>query len=239
MKHTIIKLGGSVLTDKSQEQTIRQEAIKELMTVINNYKREEGEKIWLFHGGGSMAHFAAQRWQKSGDMTEFKAAAKGMTQLNSCIQKLLKKEFSYHPAREFWDLPHSTWLQHQLTPSIFLGHGDAVTVRGKQMIVSTEDQISSLVTCLGDTPKRVLFLTDTAGVLDNKGKTISSLRADKIPKLKPTKGADVTGSMAGKLNAAFALLSPTTRITIASGLDAQNLSDWLESTDVAGTVLQS
>ncbi|MHB8562233.1 MAG: amino acid kinase family protein, partial [Thermoplasmataceae archaeon] len=54
----IIKLGGSVITDKSRYRTFRREITKKIIDVISEFE----EELILVHGGGSFGHIMAKRY---------------------------------------------------------------------------------------------------------------------------------------------------------------------------------
>jgi isopentenyl phosphate kinase len=57
----LIKLGGSLITEKSGEETPRQEVIDRLAREVAALAAELPERIILGHGSGSFGHVAAQR----------------------------------------------------------------------------------------------------------------------------------------------------------------------------------
>ena len=59
----IVKLGGSVITDKSRYRTFRREITKEIIDVISEFE----EELILVHGGGSFGHIMAKRYGFPGD----------------------------------------------------------------------------------------------------------------------------------------------------------------------------
>lgn len=54
----ILKIGGSILTDKSQELKARPDVILRLAMEIS----ERPEGLVLVHGAGSFGHIPAKRW---------------------------------------------------------------------------------------------------------------------------------------------------------------------------------
>ncbi len=237
MKHTIIKLGGSVITDKGKLKTLKTSILQDLIEVINQYPSEKEEKIWLFHGAGSFGHISAQKWNKTKNDEYFYKAAAEVSALNTTIQTLLKIDFEAISGRHFWDKPHQQWQASSEKSNVFLGHGDAVEIKDKKEIVSADTQITSLAEYFTSEPKRILFLGDTDGVLDTNKKTISELSTDTLPVFFDNQKADVTGSMAKKLEQAFSVLNNQTNITLSSGKNPQNLRRWLRGETILGTQL--
>lgn len=58
----MIKLGGSLITDKNKPYTIRRNVLKRILGEISSLKKE-GYKILLGHGGGSFPHVSASRYK--------------------------------------------------------------------------------------------------------------------------------------------------------------------------------
>ncbi len=58
-KPTILKIGGSVITDKSGELAAKTEDINRIAEEI---KRAEVDNLVIVHGGGSFGHPTAQKW---------------------------------------------------------------------------------------------------------------------------------------------------------------------------------
>jgi isopentenyl phosphate kinase len=55
----ILKLGGSIITDKTKECTFKQEIVNKLAKEIKKAKKE----IIIVHGAGSYGHILAEKYQ--------------------------------------------------------------------------------------------------------------------------------------------------------------------------------
>ena len=61
---TLIKLGGSIITDKSQSDTLRPEILADLISQIAAARlRSPNEQFLIAHGQGSFAHFPAHKYE--------------------------------------------------------------------------------------------------------------------------------------------------------------------------------
>jgi isopentenyl phosphate kinase len=63
MKLSLIKLGGSLITDKARPFTVREKTLQRLSQEIADASKEHEHQIILGHGGGSYPHHPAQRYQ--------------------------------------------------------------------------------------------------------------------------------------------------------------------------------
>lgn len=60
----LIKLGGSVITDKSTPQTLRQQILNNLIAEISDYRTQNPDTLLIVgHGQGSFAHIPAKKYQ--------------------------------------------------------------------------------------------------------------------------------------------------------------------------------
>ena len=57
----VIKLGGGLITDKTQLKTIRENRIKAVCEVLSEII-ENGDSVILVHGAGSFGHLEAKKW---------------------------------------------------------------------------------------------------------------------------------------------------------------------------------
>ena len=57
----VIKLGGGLITDKTQLKTIRENEIKAVCEVLSDIL-ENGNSVILVHGAGSFGHLEAKKW---------------------------------------------------------------------------------------------------------------------------------------------------------------------------------
>ena len=67
VKPTVLKLGGSVITDKEKPLTPNLEAIERLATEIS---RAKVSSLILVHGGGSFGHPVAERHSIAGGFVD-------------------------------------------------------------------------------------------------------------------------------------------------------------------------
>jgi len=215
----IIKLGGSVITDKSKECTFKQKIMDSLSEQI---KKADKEAI-IIHGAGSFGHILAKKYglnqgyKRLEQIKGFSETHEKVQTLNSLVLKSLQK--AGIPAVSI--SPHSTiklnnhklekmnfqifeeYLKQKFTPVTF---GDVVL-----------DKILGFSICSGDIlvhslakhfkPEKVIFVIDEDGLytsnpkIDKKAKLIEKTTIKELENLttKLDEHADVTGGMKGKI----------------------------------------
>jgi isopentenyl phosphate kinase len=249
MSLIFLKLGGSLITDKTRPYTPRPEKLKILAAEIASALKKDADlHLVLGHGSGSFGHAVASRYNTrlgvSGD-----AAWRGFaevwyqaSELNRIVLKALIQAglptVTLSPAASItahdgaiykWDLfPIQAALSNKLLPVI---HGDVVfdEVRGGT-ILSTEDLFAGLAHHL--CPQRILLAGLEAGVYAdfpaNKELlpefTPGSL-AQHASGLGAATGTDVTGGMLSKVTGMLSLVEqiPDLEVLIFSGEQSGNL----------------
>ncbi len=250
MSLCFLKLGGSLITDKTRPYTARLDKLDDLAAEIAGYATENPDmQLVLGHGSGSFGHAAASRYGTRKGVSGHEAwhgFAEVWFQastLNRLVVDALHRVglpvVTFSPAASVtarggkvsvWDYrPIQTALKNGLLPVI---HGDVVfdEILGGT-ILSTEDLFEHLAHQLH--PQHILLAGMEAGVwADFPARThlldeitpAGLLR--QAPGLRGTAGTDVTGGMHTKVTGMLALLEqiPDIEILIFSGEQAGNLS---------------
>lgn len=224
-KLLIIKLGGSIITDKnSPTPKPNQTKINALSKKVSTFYNE-GNQIILVHGAGSFGHpivkkYHLQKGMKTPEQKHaFKETQRSMNKLNNIIVKSLHK--LKLPATTF--VPHSfikqssgelipfdvKLIKERLTAEkIPVLYGDAVEDIKIGCSVLSGDTI---VTYLANKLKadRVIFFSDVEGVFDKDPKRYPDAKLIKevtdknlktiLKGLSSSDRADVTGEMKGKI----------------------------------------
>lgn len=225
MKNLIlIKLGGSVITDKSKPFTARREIIRKLGKEIFKLKNKNTDLI-IGHGAGSFAHVPAAKYQTQKGLINKKSIWGLSLTADAAIQidRIVVKELlslkipiaSFAPLSFIYQGKIITdhikkALEIGITPIIY---GDVVmnTKQGFE-IYSGEKTLDILAVKLSKHYKKIIIIyyTDTNGVYDNKGKTvplITSMNFKKIRKFIEGSGnTDVTGGMIHKVEESLSLV---------------------------------
>jgi len=243
-----LKLGGSLITDKTRPYTPRLDTLEKLAIQIAAAWQENANlRLILGHGSGSFGHQAASQFGTrrgvfgSGAWRGFAEVWYQASELNRLVVEALRSvslpaltlaPVSAVTARDgqvtAWDLaPLKAALANGLLPIL---HGDVVFDEGRGgTILSTEDLFAHLARLLQ--PKRILLAGLEAGVWkDFPARThlITELTpntfAQQAPELKRSTGADVTGGMQSKVTEMLALVEqvPGLEVLIFSGEEPGN-----------------
>lgn len=253
MNLAFLKLGGSLITDKSRPYTVRTDKLdalaQEIAVVFKAYPRLQ---LVLGHGSGSFGHAAASQYGTRNGVSGEQAWA-GFTEVwfqASTLNRLVVEALhgaglpvvTFSPAASVtaragkvtaWDThPIRAALANGLLPVI---HGDVVfdEVLGGT-ILSTENLFEHLAQQLH--PQRILLAGMEAGVWADFPKRSHLLAeitpesfSQQAPGLSGTNGTDVTGGMHTKVTGMLALVEKTAglEILIFSGEKAGNLQSAL------------
>ena len=238
-----LKLGGSLITDKTRVEHARPRVIRRLAREIKSALEARPDlRLVLGHGSGSFGHVAAKKYgtrdgvkDQSGwiGLTEVAAAA---ARLNQIVTDIFIAEgvpvISLPPSAsarcEDGRLIHldtsglHSALRHGLVPLV---QGDAAwdSVRGAT-IVSTEDVFIYLAAEIE--PTKILLAGEVAGVYNSAvmtGEVIKMITPASINEyaaaLGGSHGTDVTGGMIGKVRQMIDLVRqhPAIEVRIFSG----------------------
>jgi len=209
---TVLKLGGSVVTDKEREGTLDEAGLAGAADAV---AAASGDLV-LVHGGGSFAHPRAEAHGVTDtDGTEDAAAVTdihaAMTDLSDAVVGALQeREVPALPVATLpvasrdadADLSLPAGAVERMLGEGFLPvvHADPVVQAGAgATILSGDEIVVSLARSLG--ADRVGLCSEVPGVLDADGAVIDRVDAwdDVAGALGGSAGTDVTGGMAGKV----------------------------------------
>lgn len=256
-----LKLGGSLITDKTQVETVRTAVLRRVATEISAALTMQPKmRLLLGHGSGSFGHVAAAKYAtRTGVTTEeqwrgFAEVSTAAAKLNALVRDVLLNagvgtvSFGAHSSAECHDntiislahQPIEAALNANLVPLVY---GDATfdRVRGGT-IVSTEEIMSYLATHLQ--PRWLLLAGETDGVYDLDGVTIPQIRRDNLDEIRAalggSRGTDVTGGMLSKVLSMLDLVAahPSLSVRIFSGLrEGAIQSALIDPESVEGTTI--
>ncbi|MGQ9553541.1 MAG: isopentenyl phosphate kinase [Anaerolineae bacterium] len=239
-----VKLGGSLITDKSKPMTARQEVIDRCAREIA-VAFSAGVKLLLGHGSGSYGHHLASRYgtqqgvHGAAGWEAFARVAQVARELNRLVVAALLAEglpaVALPPsasararAGQLLCLEHGVaqqLLQAGALPVVF---GDvALDEEWGGTIISTEQVFAYLASYLR--PERIVLAGEVDGVCDRAPSEDewarvyplinSSNYQDVLQHLGQARGADVTGGMADKVRRMYelAVQQPGLRVHIVNG----------------------
>ena len=228
---TILKLGGSVITEKDRAETLDGAALDRASDAIKNARlggraTSAPADLVVVHGGGSFGHHHAERHGVSTDVGTDDAGAVleihgAMTTLNRfVIGRLQDRDVPALPVHPL-SLAHRGASGELTLPSdgveallaegfVPVLHGDVVPNTGAGATVLSGDEIvADLAGTLG--ADRVGLCSTVPGVLDAEGNVIDRIAEyDAVADvLGDSAATDVTGGMAGKVRTLLDVDPPT------------------------------
>ncbi|MBA3945314.1 MAG: uridylate kinase [Herpetosiphonaceae bacterium] len=236
----LLKLGGSVLTDKRRPEALQTAVLHDMAQSIRQLLEQHGElRLVIGHGGGSFGHHWAARYGTQHGIHDprgwqgFARVQDAQGRLNRAVVAILIEAginaVSLQPSAgaiaasgviEHWDLTGLTaMLSHDLVPVIY---GDVVIDRDRSAaIISTEQLFGYLVPRLK--PQRLVLVGEggvwTADPRHNAQATlIPTINQHNIEAVLAQSGAsygvDVTGGMASKVATMWRVAQATPGLTI-------------------------
>lgn len=217
---TVLKLGGSVVTDKTEPETVDRSNLRTAAAAIG-----EADDLVVVHGGGSFghhhaAHHGVTTTAGTHDADAIRSIHGAMERLNAAVVDALAEAgaatvsvepFSYADRTHDGELtctlhPLETMLAEGFLP---VSHGDVIAQREAGATILSGDE---LVVALADglDADRVGVCSAVSGVLDAEGNVIDRIeRFDAVADSLGDSGAtDVTGGMAGKVRELLGLEAP-------------------------------
>ena len=197
---TLIKLGGSVVTDKSKNQHYRQEMVRQLGKELAEYQQQTNELFFIGHGQGSYAHPIVKKYSEHFTSKDAFQAHK-MVEMLRVISKLHEQilddlidcglpTVSYRFSQQAF-LNHVGKIDMQLDllellldlQTAPLTTGDIVVdVNKGNAVLSTEKIFFKLINHLQQSTKfrvkRVAYVTEVEGVLDHDRQLMTHIGAN-------------------------------------------------------------
>lgn len=261
-KIILIKLGGSVITDKGRAFYAKEKVIARLGREIFQAQKQLKAKLIIGHGSGSFGHVVATKYQTHQGLVN-KNSLKGLSEtadaasrINRIVTKNLKMQglnvVSFAPASfiiskagnlaKFFPEPIVLCLKVGGIPLVY---GDVVMDSAKGFtIFSAEKVIEALVKGLAGKYKvvKIIQCGATDGVYDNKGKTIPKITSSIFRKLGTQIGgsleSDVTGGMYHKVKESLKIASKFgVETQIISGKRGGALKEAILGKKVMGTLV--
>jgi len=256
----LIKIGGSLITDKNKAFTVNKKALDKICSEIKKARKIGGKQLIIGHGAGSFAHFTAKKYQrKSGyckhndffGMADIQNSAARLNRI--IIEKLLEQKvpaISINPSTSYISendqLKHLDTssligaLRHNLLPVLY---GDVIfDVKKGYTIFSTEKVLGFLAEELIKKDYKVEMMIhcgQTNGVYDEKGKTIEKINTANFDEVKKaisgSSGIDVTGGMIHKVEESLELAKKGIKVLIIDGVEHGTLSQAIRGKKVLGT----
>ncbi len=234
---TLVKLGGSAITDKDRAETLDGASLDSAVDAIANaLERGDLEELIVVHGGGSFGHVHASEHgvtttDGSTDVAAVHDIHTAMKTLNGFVlSRLLERGVPAVPIHPFScatrgvdgrltleTSPIDTLVSEGFVPVL---HGDVVAHERKGVtILSGDELITELATSIET--ERIGLCSTVPGVLDESDAVIDRIERyeDVAHVLGASESTDVTGGMAEKVRALLEL-DGSAEIFAVEGLSA-------------------
>jgi len=257
----ILKIGGSVITNKNEELTARLKDINRLATEIKN---ANVKNLIIVHGGGSFGHPLAHKYAINDGFKEesqkigFAETHHVMTVLNGLFMDALiwrgVPAVSITPAScvltkngrifSFEETPLKMVLKMGFLPVMY---GDAVLDTDLGFTILSGDQLVSYVAQKFNA-RSIIIGVDVDGLydadpkIDKSAKRFKHLTLLELKKLQKTLGKstayDVTGGMFGKINELLPAIEQRIPVKIVNATKPNYIYKALKGKKVEGTLIE-
>lgn len=257
---TFLKLGGSLITDKTQRRAFRQDVMDRLAQEVRAALKQRPElPLLIGHGSGSFGHFEAKQYgtidgvRTAEQWRGFASVAVAAAALSHHVVEALHQHgvpvFRVQPSalaiarNGIIDALDTTTIERSLERGLVpLVHGDVAfdTLRGGT-IISTETIFLHLAMKLPVT--RIILLGEVDGVYDQQRFVIPRISPANFGQIQTalggSAGVDVTGGMLQKVQEMLKIATqpPHPVVEIASGLHEGRLQRLLLGEDVPRTTI--
>jgi isopentenyl phosphate kinase len=256
MSVALIKLGGSVITDKSRYRTFNQESTDRLAREIAS----SGRQVILVHGAGSFGHLLAHEHQLQRGYL-YDSQRLGLVKVQQDVRDLNREVMlsldragiaatSIPPGacammeggllkKMGLDIFHR-YLELGITPVTF---GDVVLDSQRTFGICSGDQLMLLL-AREFHPNLIVFCADVDGIftadpnLDNNASLIEQVDSSTLATIPRTsRVTDVTGSIYGKLESMLSIAQMGKSTMVINGLIPGRLASALRGEKVKGSMV--
>ena len=244
----LIKLGGSIITNKEKPLSSRRKTINNIMKQIKKIK----EPKIIVHGGGSYGHYWSVKYDMhtkpaKNDMRGVAIVKNSMVELNKIILDIaVKNRINAYclPPTDFMNgnkpiknkiLTINDISKSELTPVTF---GDALWFGQKKSYILSGDGIMTTIAKILK-PRLSIFVLNVDGVYSNikSKKLIYDFKKDR-PKI-ATNSMDVTGGMTRKITEAAKISKAGMKVFFVNGNKPKRISDAVTGKKFEGTMFRS
>lgn len=243
----LMKLGGSIITNKEKPLTPNRNSIRKIASSIKNVN----EPLVIIHGGGSYGHYWSVKYDMHTKPQKYNVKGvsvvkNSMVELNNIVlESFLESGLKPYclPPSDFMDgnkpitrkvKEISKISKTGLTPISF---GDVMWFGKNKFFILSGDKIMGIL-CKILHPRIAIFVTNVDGVYsDMKSKKL----LHEITKVKPITSkvtTDVTGGMARKIKEAFNISKGGTNVFFVNGNVPQRITNAINGKGFEGTLFR-
>jgi isopentenyl phosphate kinase len=259
---TLVKLGGSLITNKAKPYTAKPATIKRLAQEIKR-AWNRGFRFIISHGSGSFGHTSAAKYQTAEgiksrkDVYGLAVVQQDAIKINRIVNRIFLEEglpclsfipssFSLANNKELSLIFTKPIIQALKVDALPLVFGDVILdEKIGCCIFSGEKTLDNLITPLsraGFKITRIIQCGVTDGVYDGKGKTISLITPTSFSRwgrvIKGSSQTDVTGGMAHKVEECLRTAKQGVESLIINGKTKDNLLRAVMGKEVKGTLIR-
>jgi isopentenyl phosphate kinase len=253
----ILKIGGSVITDKTKECSFKKQVMDNLAKNI----KKANKQIILIHGAGSFGHIQAKKYRlnegytSEGQIRGFSVTHEMVQRLNSSVLKSLQDNdipavsISPHSVvkldgHKLFSMDYDVfeeYLKKEFTPVTF---GDVVLDKKLSFSICSGDLLA-MALAKHFKPEKVIFAIDEDGIyssnpkFDKNAKLLKTIDPDELEKLitSADSHADVTGGMGGKIDTIKNISKLGIETTLLNGNKPDRLYKVLVGEDTKSTIV--
>lgn len=251
----LIKLGGSVITDKSQYKKFNKEQTARLCREI----AESGRSVMIVHGAGSYGHVLAKRYAIQNGLVDFAQVSPAAMVHHDAMELglLVTSELMAVGIPAASLSPGSCFVMDEgrlvvnddevIRRMSHVGimpvtHGDVVMDRQKGFSIVSGDELMEVMARIFK-PERIVFVSDIDGLYDSNPKENPEARM--IPEVtqeildgvsSDEDVDDVTGGVRNKMEAMLRMCSPDRDCVLVNGTVPGRLLSLLRGEEVTCTV---
>lgn len=257
LKTIFIKLGGSLITDKSRPYTPKMSMIrniaKEIKTLIKKYPKYN---FILGNGGGSFPHTSASRYKTAGGYRTNRGRYGACVVENDAVrinrivvQEMLKQEIPAVGINPSSIMLSGTYIstkviqhlvENNIIPVVF---GDVIFDENQGCRIFSCDEVIEKIAKKFKGQRVIISMGDYKGVMDEKGSLIKKI--DKSYYLKLVKSGviggsrkmDVTGGMKAKIATLLRTVDKNAQSAIIDGRVKGNLLAAIAGKSFVGTII--
>ena len=257
----IIKLGGSIITNKYEYKQLKIDVLRDICKVIADWNKN----VIIVHGAGSFGHILAEKHSIVTGYTDSKQL-EGLTdiridvnELSQVIIKTLKEQgipaIGFQTSALVFDEKEkakSTIFLKPLKTAFTLGlmpvlSGDILFSNEKDFTIYSGDSLINLLVQEFNVD-RVIFITDVDGLMVKNSKltgvervssiTLNELKEIELADYSKKDLADVTGTMKGKVKTISSIGQYVNQVIIVNGNDSERISKVLRREPTICTIVE-
>lgn len=252
MSLTILKIGGSAITEKGSISRAREAEIERICGEIASYRKDSDSLLIIVHGAGSFGHPQAMKYKLSEGFDAHGAyiTHNSVKVLNSKVVEALNKAGAYalpiHPLSscllengniiDFQLGSIRVMLEKGIIPVL---HGDVVMDRIKGTSILSGDRIITHL-AIALNASQIGAGSDVDGVFDDKDNIIKKITlfnfVDLKKNIRGSSSTDVTGGMLGKVSELLELANKGISSRIFNASRKGGVSRFLYGEDI-GTLI--